>query len=118
MKRFALLVLVALTGAPLQADLAAPPDRVYDVDFSGMGCAICRKQIKEIILKIKDVKAVDYDLKASKCYVTMNGSATLTYAQLDEAFRPTKYIFRGVTECKNPPKLPATDSKPAEGSKG
>ena len=37
----------------------------------------------------------------------MNGDAELKYASLDEAFRPTKYIFRGVTECKNPPKLRA-----------
>ena len=115
MKTIALLFLAALAAIPVQADVVAP-DRVFDVDFSGMGCAICRKQIKEIILKIPNVKSVDYDLKASKCYVTMNGTAELKYAQLDEAFRPTKYIFRGVTECKTPPKLPA-DSKPA-GTKG
>ena len=74
MKPIALLFLAALAAIPVRADVVAP-DRVFDVDFSGMGCAICRKQIKEIILKIPNVKSVDYDLKASKCYVTMNGTA-------------------------------------------
>ena len=64
MKPIALLFLVALAGAPLQADVVAP-DRVYDVDFTGISCAICRKQIKEMLLKIPNVKSVDYDLKAT-----------------------------------------------------
>jgi copper chaperone CopZ len=116
MRRTLLSLLVVLSAVPVNAGTFAPPDRVYDALFDSLTCAICRKQIKETLLKLPKVKSVDYDLKCYKCYVTMDGDAKLTAAQLDEAFRPTKYIFRSITECKNPPKFPgpAPESKPAE----
>jgi hypothetical protein len=121
MHRTLLLLLIAITAAPLSAGAGAP-DRVYDVDFYSLTCAICRKAIKETLLTIPNVKSVDYDLKCYKCYVTMNGDATLTMAQLDAAFKTSKYLPKGIVECKNPPvfkkaeSAPATDSKPAKGS--
>ena len=109
MRRTALLLLIALTASPL----IALADRVYDVCFDGLTCALCRKSIKETLSKLPDVKSVDFDLKCYKCYVTMNGAATLTFKQVDDAFKTSKYIFRSITECKTPPKLPASESKPA-----
>jgi copper chaperone CopZ len=113
MQRILLSLLVIVSAAPLPAVPVAPPEKVYDVTFDALTCAVCRKQIKETLLKIPKVKSVDYDLKCYKCYVTMEADATLTATQVEEAFRPTKYIFRTLTECKNPPKFPAPESKPA-----
>jgi copper chaperone CopZ len=113
MSRAFLVFLVALTAAPLWADPAAP-DRVYDVDFYSLNCAICRKAIKEQLMKMPNVKSVDYDLKTYKCYVTMNGNATLTMAQLEEAFKTSKYMPKGIVELKTPPVLPKAESSPAE----
>jgi hypothetical protein len=116
MHRTLLSLLVILCAAPLPAEPLVAPDRVYDAVFDSLTCAVCRKQIKETLMKLPKVKSVDYDLKCYRCYVTMEGDATLTAAQVDEAFRPTKYIFRSITECKNPPKFPAPapESKPAD----
>ena len=48
-----------------------------------------------------NVKSVDYDLKVYKCYVTMNGNATMTMAQLEEAFKTSKYMPKGIVERWN-----------------
>jgi cation transport ATPase len=115
MRRTLLSLLVVLSAIPLPAAGVVPPDRVYDAVFDSLTCALCRKQIKETLMTLPKVKAVDFDLKAYKCYVTMDGGATLTAKQVDDAFKPTKYIFRSITECRTPPKLPASapESKPA-----
>src|SRR5262245_11279001 len=105
MKCAALLLLVALTAAPLSGQ-SSVRDRVYDADFYSLTCAICRKSIKETLLKMPNVKSVDFDLKCYKCYVTMNGQATMTMAQLEAAFKDSKYMPKGIVECKNPPVFP------------
>jgi hypothetical protein len=64
MLRTALLLLIALVTVPMPAAVSAP-DRVYDVDFYSLSCAVCRKNIKETLLTLPNVKSVDYDLK---CY--------------------------------------------------
>jgi hypothetical protein len=81
---------------PVQATLA--PDRVYELDFDRLNCAICRKAIKDTLIGLSKVKSVDYDLKNYRCIVTMSGTATLSYDTVEKAFKGTKYVFRSIAE--------------------
>jgi hypothetical protein len=93
---FLLLVLFTMLAPSVQA--IAPPDRCYELDFDRLNCAICRKAIKETLLGIDKVKSVEYDLRALRCMVTMNGSATLSFDTVEKAFKGSKYVFRSITE--------------------
>jgi hypothetical protein len=136
MYRTAILLLIALSAMPASAALIAP-DRVYQLDFDNLTCGICRKNVKDTLLTLSNVKSVDYDLKAYICYVTMNGSATLTATTVEDAFKGSKYVFRGISEVRTqqttpapapapapappsppPPPAPAPASRPANGSRG
>jgi copper chaperone CopZ len=108
MIRNLLLVFAALAMIVPPASAMTAPDRYFDFDVSLLSCAVCRKQIKEILMAIDGVKAVDFDLVNKKCYVTMNGDKALTKESLEVAFRPSKYIFNGVTEKK------ASETRPAD----
>jgi copper chaperone CopZ len=98
MVRNAFLVFLAAAALCPSVQAIAPPDRVYELDFDRLTCSICRKAIKEVLIGLDKVKSVDYDLKNYKCFVTMNGSATLSHDTVDKAFRGTKYVFRGIAE--------------------
>jgi hypothetical protein len=100
MVRNAFLVFLAVTALAPSLQAIAPPDRVYQLDFDKLTCSICRKAIKDTLIGLDKVKSVDYDLKNYKCFVTMNGSATLSYDTVDKAFKGTKYVFRGISEKK------------------
>jgi hypothetical protein len=109
MIRNAFLVFVALVMASPPAHAVTAPDRVYEVDISLVGCAVCRKKMKEIFLALDNVKACDFDLTTKKAIITMNGDKTLTKAVVENAFKDTKYLVTSVVERK------AAESKPAPG---
>lgn len=98
MLRNALMIFIAITMIVPAVQAIAAPDRVYELDFDRLNCAICRKAIKETLLGLDKVKSVDYDLRGLRCIVTMNGSATLTSATIEKAFKTSKYVFRTITE--------------------
>jgi copper chaperone CopZ len=98
MFRHALALFLALTVIVPSAEAIAPPDRVYELDFEKLNCAICRKAIKETLTKLDTVKSVEYDLKAYKCIVTMRGQSTLTAATVQESFKGSKYVFKSINE--------------------
>ena len=103
----ALLVSLALAMLVPTVEAQPAPDRVYEVDVTLVGCAVCRKQIKQIFMGIDGVKSVEFDLKAKKAIVTMNGDKVLAKSVVDEAFKRSKYIVNGMVEKK------ATESQPA-----
>jgi hypothetical protein len=100
MIRTGFLLFVAVLGVVSPVQAIAPPDRVYDLDFDRLNCAICRKAIKETLCKLDKVKSVEYDLRALRCIVTMQGNATLSAATVEQAFKGTKYVFRSISERK------------------
>jgi copper chaperone CopZ len=104
---FLLLVAMAMILPPTEA--IAPANTVYELDFTGMTCAVCRKKIKEILCRLENVKEVEIDLKTKKVYVTMNGEKTLSRATVDAAFKETKYSVVSMVEKKQDPKA---ESKP------
>ena len=135
MHRTAIVLLIALSAMPVSGAVIAP-DRVYQLDFDNLTCGLCRKAVKDTLLTLSNVKSVDYDLKAYTCFVTMNGSATLTHSVVEAAFKGTKYVFRGLSEVRTqtttpapapapaptpvpaPPPAPAPASKPTGSSRG
>lgn len=126
MIRNSILVLFALAMVVPPVQAADPPDRVYEVDVTLVSCAVCRKKIKEIFMGIENVKEVDFDLETKKAIVTMKGDKTLALTTVDEAFKLSKFVVKGMTERKaaesrpapKPEKKPEAKPEPAPSPKG
>jgi copper chaperone CopZ len=101
-----LLIVVALSVAASLALAVAAPDAVYEVAISGMTCKGCAKEVKDLVVKIADVKTVEIDVKAGLATITMNGSAKLDRAAVETALKGSKFAVTSFSEKKSPESKP------------
>jgi copper chaperone CopZ len=107
------MIAAPLLAAVLCVGLASPavdaPDTVYEAVVTGMSCGGCKREVKDILTKLENVKAVDCaDWKTGKVTITMNGAKTLAKSTVEAAFKGTKFGLTSLTEK-------AAESKPARG---